>query len=36
MCNRVLSEGHQKVVRGELWDRFCSMMMTLPESFQNK
>ena len=22
MCDRVLSEGHQKVVRGELWDRF--------------
>ena len=31
-----LSEGCIKVVRGELWNHFCSMMKFLPESCQHK
>ena len=31
-----LSEGHQKVVRGDLFNRFSLMTNFLPESCQNK
>ena len=34
--NLRLSEGHQRVVRGELLDNFCLMTNLLPESCQNK